>query len=105
MKLFLPLLAIAAAQRQDASYNYDDYQYDSLTDGAVDSDGKGSRPDQLQNGGGHSRQDDGTCSRDDYNNPNKHSWRTNCPSGCGITEYVMELDADIDANWQKLVVS
>ena len=105
MKLFLPLLAIAAAQRQDASYNYDDYQYDSLTDGAVDSDGKGSRPDQLQNGGGHSRQDDGTCSRDDYNNPNKNSWRTNCPSGCGITEYVMELDADIDANWQKLVVS
>merc|ERR1719334_1542939 len=104
MKLFLPLLAFAAAGRQDASYNYDDYDYavtaSPMTDGPV-RDQFGSRPDN-QNGGG---QNDGTCTRDDYNNKNKHSWRTNCPSGCGITEYVHELDGQIDDSWNKLVVS
>ena len=104
MKLFLPLLAFAAAGRQDASYNYDDYDYQGvtsspMTDGPV-RDALGSRPDHGQND-----QNDGTCTRDDYNNKNKHSWRTNCPSGCGITEYVGELDGEINASWNKLVVS
>ena len=80
MKLFLPLLAFAAANRQDASYNYDDYDYapefSPITDGPVRGNIQGSRPDHGQND-----QNDGTCTRDDYNNPNKHSWRTNCPSG------------------------
>merc|ERR1719516_746616 len=67
----------------------------------------GSRPGNRPNGGGnqHGGSDDGTCTRDDYNNKNKHSWRTNCPSGCGITEYVNELDGQIDDNRNKLVVS
>jgi len=103
MKLFLPLLAFAAANRQDASYsNYDDYNYGvtagPMTDGPVV--GLGSRP-----GPGQNDQNDGTCTRDDYNNQNKHSWRTNCPSGCGITEYVGELDDEINASWSKLVTS
>lgn len=105
MKLFLPLLAFAAAGRQDASYNYDDYDYgvtaSPMTDGPVV---HGSRPGYGQNGGGQSG-GDGTCTRDDYNNKNKHSWRTNCPSGCGITEYVGELDGEIDASWNKMVIS
>merc|ERR1711931_57588 len=70
--------------------------------------GQGSRPDGRPNGGGgnhHGGNDDGTCTRDDYNNKNKHSWRTNCPSGCGITEYVGELDGEIDASWNKMVIS
>ena len=104
MKLFLPLLAFAAANRQDASYNYDDYdyapQFSSISDGPVRGNVQGSRPDHGQND-----QNDGTCTRDDYNNPNKHSWRTNCPSGCAITEYVGELDGEINASWNKLVVS
>ena len=104
MKLFLPLLAFAAANRQDASYNYDDYDYaptfSPITDGPVRGNIQGSRPDHGQND-----QNDGTCTRDDYNNPNKHSWRTNCPSGCAITEYVGELDGEINASWNKLVVS
>ena len=99
MKLFLPLLAFAAANRviyvpsssSDGS---------SITDGPVRGNIQGSRPDHGQND-----QNDGTCTRDDYNNPNKHSWRTNCPSGCAITEYVGELDGEINASWNKLVVS
>ena len=102
MKLFLPLLAFAAAGRQDASYNYDDYDYgvteSPMTDGPVV---HGSRPGSRPNDG----QNDGICTRDDYNNKNKHSWRTNCPSGCGITEYVGELDGEIDASWNKMVIS
>merc|ERR1711860_343329 len=83
--------------------NYEDYDYgvtaSPMTDGPVV---HGSRPGSGQNdqSGG-----DGTCTRDDYNNKNKHSWRTNCPSGCGITEYVGELDGEIDASWNKMVIS
>ena len=115
MKLFLPLLAFAAAGRQDASYDYNYSDYPAVTDTPVRHDdytggisGQGSRPGGRPNGGGgnhHGGNDDGTCTRDDYNNKNKHSWRTNCPSGCGITEYVNELDGQIDDNWNKLVVS
>merc|ERR1711915_572256 len=86
MKLFLPLIAFAAAQRQDASYDY----YNDYNQGIV---------------GPAGPRDDGTFTRDDYNNPNKHSWRTNCPSGCAITEYVNQLDGEINSSWNKLVVS
>ena len=29
-----------------------------------------------------------TCSIKDHNNPRVNSWRTNCPSGCEIYDYL-----------------
>jgi len=29
-----------------------------------------------------------TCSIADHNNPRVNSWRTNCPSGCAIYDYL-----------------
>ena len=34
--------------------------------------------------------DDDTCTIADYSNNRVSSWRTNCPSGCAIYEYLEE---------------
>jgi len=33
-----------------------------------------------------------TCSVADYNNDRVASWRTNCPSGCELYEYLEQTD-------------
>merc|ERR1719436_1643920 len=45
---------------------------------------------------------DGSCSIEDYNNPNVDSWRTNCPDGCAIKEYMDEMEAKINDNWRRV---
>jgi len=42
------------------------------------------------------------CSIEDYKKTNVPSWRTNCPSGCEIKEYMDEMGARIDSNWAKV---
>merc|ERR1719427_1961194 len=99
MKLFFPLAAVALAQRADYSH-YDSYSDEVTYSPPVDP--FGPRP-----GNNNHQEDDsnnGQCSRDDFNKPNIHSWRTNCPSGCAITEYVKDLDSQLDQSWEKLVV-
>merc|ERR1712212_284595 len=43
-----------------------------------------------------------TCSITDYANRQVASWRTNCPSGCGIFEYLNEADVRINDHWKKV---
>merc|ERR1712141_377161 len=45
---------------------------------------------------------DDQCSIEDYASPNVASWRTNCPSGCEIKEYMDEMGQRIDSNWERV---
>merc|ERR1712241_491223 len=48
--------------------------------------------------------DDGecVCGIEDYNNPNIASWRTNCPSGCALYEYLEEVEDKLNDDWRKV---
>ena len=48
--------------------------------------------------------DDGecVCGIEDYNNPNVASWRTNCPSGCALYEYLKEVEDKLNDDWRKV---
>merc|ERR1712235_149403 len=45
---------------------------------------------------------DDTCTIADYSNNRVSSWRTNCPSGCAIYEYLEETSDKLNDDWNKL---
>merc|ERR1711868_188150 len=42
------------------------------------------------------------CGIEDYNDRNVASWRTNCPSGCAIYNYLDEVESKINDDWNRL---
>merc|ERR1711953_436844 len=44
---------------------------------------------------------DWECDIQDYNDRSISSWRTNCPSGCHIKEYMDEMKMNINDQWAK----
>ena len=48
--------------------------------------------------------EDCTCGIEDYNDPSVSSWRTNCPSGCAIYQYLDEVEDKLNDDWEQLEV-
>jgi paraquat-inducible protein B len=43
-----------------------------------------------------------SCTIADYSNTRVNSWRTNCPSGCEIYQYLGQVDDKLNDDWNKL---
>merc|ERR1719327_727273 len=55
------------------------------------------------NSGGKSQpNDDCVCGIEDYKDPSVASWRTNCPSGCELYQYLEEVDDKLNADWNRV---
>ena len=48
--------------------------------------------------------EDCTCGIEDFNDASVSSWRTNCPSGCAIYQYLDEVDDKLNDDWNQLEV-
>ena len=46
--------------------------------------------------------DECVCGIEDYNDRNVASWRTNCPSGCAIYDYLNEVEEKLNDDWGRL---
>jgi len=46
--------------------------------------------------------DDCVCGIEDYKDPSVASWRTNCPSGCELYQYLEEVEDKLNADWNRV---